>query len=150
MFSRSPMLCLPQIVIPPCMNFALKHESEYETKSWIFTENAANYLNRIQNLSKVQKIETQNYLAILRMSLFLEQFEIDQEIKQHSLKNHKVKKCNVGHCFIIDVPSLTDEHSVIVPDDKVSLYHVISKTKIFAKVIKVSKKEVTIKLDGFV
>nr|XP_012215689.1 PREDICTED: putative helicase MOV-10 isoform X1 [Linepithema humile] len=152
MFPEAQSFCLPQSIIPPCMNFALKHESEYESGPWNFTEEAANYLKYIQSLSEVKKIETRDYLAILKICLYLEQFEINKEIKRYSLKNGKLKKSksNSEHCFIIDVPSLTSEQSVIVLNDKVSLYHVVSKRNILARVVKLSKNEVTIQLDASV
>jgi len=128
------------------MNVALKHEMKYESKSWNYPEKTTNYLKCVQSLPIVQKIEKEDYLAILKTCLYLEQFEVDQEMKRHSLKNHKLKKSNLGHCFVIDVPSLTSEHSVIVPDDRVSLYHVVLKRKIMAKVVSVQKNEVTVRL----
>jgi len=131
----------PQVDIPFFMNAALK----YESQPWNLPEQAVDYLTCIRSLAKVNEVEMEEYITALKIFLYLEQFEIDQEIKRHSLKNHKLK--HVGHNYIIDVPSLTSEHSIIVPDDKVCLYNVVSKQKIMAKVVKVYKNQVTIQLE---
>lgn len=131
-----------QTVLPPWLAYVLQNES----KLYNLPEKAYNYLKCIQSLSTIKKLEIEDYFVTLTLCLYLEQYEINKEMKQHALKNYMLRKTNAGHYFIIDVPSLTSENSVIVPDDKVYLYHVLSKKRILAKVVKVSKNEVTIQL----
>lgn len=103
-----------------------------------------NYIKCIKSLSNIQRIDYDNYLVILKICLYLEQFELDREINLHRLLNHKVKNSDYKECFIINVPSFNNENSIIVPDDKVTLCEVISREKIWAKVVKVTGNEVTI------
>lgn len=98
----------------------------------------------IKSLSNIQRIDYDNYLIILKICLYLEQFELDREINRHRLLNHKVKNSNLKECFIINVPTFNNENSIVVPDDKVTLYEAVSKNTIWAKVVKVTGNEVTI------
>lgn len=93
----------------------------------------------------MQRIDYNNYLVILKICLYLEQFELDREINRHRLLNHKVKNSNLNsECFIINVPTLNSENSIVLRDDKVTLHEAISKKTICAKVVKVTGNEVTI------
>lgn len=103
-----------------------------------------NYIKCIRSLSNIQRIDYDNYLVILKICLYLEQFELDREINRHRLLNHEVKISKLKECFIINVPTFNNENSIVVPDDKVTLYEAVSKNTIWAKVVKVTGNEVTI------
>lgn len=93
----------------------------------------------------MQRIDYDNYLVILKICLYLEQFELDRELNRHRLLNHKVKNSNLNsECFIINVPTFNGENSIVVPDDTVTLHEAISKKTICAKVVRVTGNEVTI------
>lgn len=129
------------ITVPRYLSLALQnHLVEHDSLPQICN----NYMKCIKSLSNIQKIDYDDYLVILKICLYLEQFELDREVYRHRLLNHNVKSSNLKECFIINVPSLDNGNSVIVPDDKVTLYEAISKKTIWAKVIKVTGNEVTI------
>lgn len=127
--------------VPHYLSLALKNSLvEHDT----LPQTCHNYMKCIKSLSNIQRIDYNDYLVILKICLYLEQFELDREVYRHRLLNHKVKSSNLKECFIINVPSLDKGNSVIIPDDKVTLYEAISKKTIWARVMKVTGNEVTI------
>ncbi|KMQ91967.1 fatty acid synthase [Lasius niger] len=78
------------------------------------------------------------------VGLYIEQFELDRELNRYRLLNHQIKKSDLNESFIISIPSLNNENSIVVPDDEVTLCEAITKRKIWARVVKVTGNEVTI------
>ncbi|XP_050460328.1 putative helicase MOV-10 isoform X1 [Cataglyphis hispanica] len=133
---KPPMITFPRYLSLALQNHLVEHNS--------LPQRCNDYMKCIKSLSNIQKIDYDDYLIILKICLYLEQFELDREVYRHRLLNHNVKSSNLKECFIINVPSLNNGNSVIVPDDKVTLYEAISKKTIWAKIIKVTGNEVTI------
>ncbi|XP_024893645.1 putative helicase MOV-10 isoform X1 [Temnothorax curvispinosus] len=139
-----PRLTLPSIIIPSQLHSALK--SIYCPK-WgsISSSNLHNnYKKCIKSLSNVRTIIQRDYLTILKICLYLIQFEEDLELKRFRLLNHTVKTSDLENCFIISLKSLNGDLHVIKPDCEVDLRDNTKKV-IFAKIVKVVGNDVTIK-----
>ncbi|XP_029676373.1 helicase MOV-10-like [Formica exsecta] len=140
-FALAQIFKPPMTTVPHYLSLALKYSLvEHDT----LPQTCHNYMKCIKSLSNIQRIDYNDYLVILKICLYLEQFELDREVYRHRLLNHKVKSSNLKECFIINVSSLDKGNSVIIPDDKVTLYEAISKKTIWARVMKVTGNEVTI------
>ncbi|XP_072767482.1 putative helicase mov-10-B.1 isoform X2 [Anoplolepis gracilipes] len=139
---KPPNIKFPHFLFVALQNHLVEHN--------FLPEKSQNYIKCIKSLSNVQHINYDNYLVILKICLYLEQFELDRELQQHKLSNHKIENSkDLKECFIINVPSLNNGNSVVVPDDKVTLYEAISKKLIWAKVVKITGNEVTIQPHSF-
>jgi hypothetical protein len=137
---------LPDIFIPQDLYLALQ-------KTWLpdhfFTlpGKCNNYVKCIKSLFNLKKIESQNYLAILKICLYLEQYELDLELERQGLVNHDIKKAkDLSECFIITMSSLNSDNSLIMSDDKVILHEAVTKRTIPATIVQVAGNEVTIQL----
>jgi len=140
------LIKLPDILIPQDLYLALQ-------KIWLpdhfFTlpGKCNNYLKCIKSLFNLKKIESQNYLAILKICLYLEQYELDLELEQHGLVNYDIKKVkDLSECFIITLSSLNSDNSIITSDDKVILHEAVTKRIIPATIVQVAGNDVTIQL----
>ncbi|XP_011348599.1 putative helicase MOV-10 isoform X2 [Ooceraea biroi] len=136
---------LPSIPIPQHLRLAM--QQIWMPDVFRFSGKCDNYVKCIESLFQLKKIESQNYLAILKICLYLEQYVLDLEIARHKLTDHNIQKSkDLKECFIISLSSLNDNNSVIMPDDEVTLYEAVTKRAVLAKVVVVAGNDVTIKL----
>lgn len=140
-FALAQIFKPPMIKIPCQLKLALQNHLEEHNN---LLPKCHDYMKCIKSFRNVQRIDYDNYLIILKICLYLEQFELDCELKQHKLLNHKIKESNLYGCYIINVPSMNNENPIVGPDDKVFLTEVLTKNTICARVLKVTKNEVTI------
>ncbi|CAL1684703.1 unnamed protein product [Lasius platythorax] len=140
-FALAQIFKLPMVKIPVDLKLAL-HTLLVGHNN--LSQKCHNYIKCIKSLSNIKRIDYDNYLVILKICLYLEQFELDRELNRYRLLNHQIKKSDLNECFIINVPSLNNENSIVVPDDEVTLCEAITKRKIWARVVKVTGNEVII------
>ncbi|XP_036139597.1 putative helicase MOV-10 isoform X2 [Monomorium pharaonis] len=145
-------LKLPVVIIPFNLEFALKKINGLElysktpNKSGFNLNLFNNYKICIESLSDVNKITEQNYLVILKICLYLIQFEINCEMKKCTLLKYSIKKFDlIEDCFIIDMSSLNNDYSIIIPNDNVILCEINTKVIIKARVVKVQENYIIIK-----
>ncbi|KAL6265201.1 hypothetical protein P5V15_005285 [Pogonomyrmex californicus] len=136
------MLKLPKIRIPHSLYYALRNG--LKQGSVFYSNECDDYTKCIKSLSNVKKIGEQDYINILRICLYLEQFELDLEMKRIESPNYEVKKSNLHECFIITMPCLNGDGTIIKPNDDVSLYDIVTRRTIWAKVVEVVGNDVTI------
>ncbi|KYQ47345.1 Putative helicase MOV-10 [Trachymyrmex zeteki] len=109
-----------------------------------------NYIRCIESLSNVQRITESNYLIILKICLYLIQFELDLKMKKHTLSDYAIEKCNSENHFIINVSSLNIEPSKLIGVGDIAIFHESTNTAranrpFVAKIIKILKNNVTVK-----
>ncbi|XP_014473280.1 PREDICTED: putative helicase mov-10-B.1, partial [Dinoponera quadriceps] len=76
----------------------------------------------------------------------LEQYQADLEMKRFRMENYNITKITPDQCFIMKVPSLDSEKPIIIPDDIVTLYDVLTKEKYIGRVTNVIDNNVTVQL----
>ncbi|XP_071557850.1 putative helicase MOV-10 [Temnothorax nylanderi] len=140
-----PRLTLPSIIIPSQLCSALKSIYCPKLDSTSRSNLHNNYKKCINSLSNVQTIIQRDYLTVLKICLYLIQFEEDLELKRFKLLNHTVKTSDLENCFIISLKSLNDDLHIIKPDCEVHFRDNNTRKVIFAKVVKVVGNDVTIK-----
>jgi len=143
----APKFKLPVVRIPFALHRALKNIYCTEQNSVFRSSHCDNYIKCIKSLSNVQRLYQWDYLTILKICLYLVQFEIDLELKQYTLLNHTVQKnFDLENCFIINMASSHSDRPILIrSDDSVSLYETSTKTRILAKVMKVLGNNIIIK-----
>ncbi|KYM99302.1 Putative helicase mov-10-B.1 [Cyphomyrmex costatus] len=144
------MSLLQEINFPRDLEHALK--ILYQGQSRHHCSNQCNnYIRCIESLSNVQRITELNYLSILKICLYLEQFELDLEMKKYTLLNYAIGKCNSENKIIINMESLNiDPPKLIRPGDTAIFSESTNKTRtnrtIWTKVLIVVKNKITVKL----
>jgi len=143
----APKFKLPVVRIPFDLHRALKNIYCAEQNSVLCSTHCNDYIKCIKSLSNVQRLYRRDYLTILKICLYLVQFEVDLEMKQYTLLNHTVqKKSDLENCFIINIASSNSDHPILIrSDDSVNLYESSTKRRIFAKIIKVLGNNIIIK-----
>lgn len=144
-FQQSNPLKLPGIFIPKDLLVAMQIIKAPFT--YPLSTKCENYVKSLKSLFKLKNIEKEHYFSILKMCLYVEQNEIDIELNRQRLINHDVKITNdFGECFIINMPNLNTDKPIIMPDDKVVLYEVVTRREIPAIVVAVVGHEVKVRL----
>lgn len=134
---------LPRVKIPSALYIAL-NKLQHHLVSTV-SQNCDNYIKCIESLSNVQSIGHDDYFIVFKICLFLEQYQLDLDMTRYHLKSHKIQKVISGYYFIINVPSMDGEKSV-VRDDIVILHEVITKKKFRGRVVNVEENNVTVEL----
>ncbi|XP_029161230.1 putative helicase mov-10-B.1 [Nylanderia fulva] len=140
-FSVAPIFKLPLIRTPPDLKIALQRHLQEDNN---LSQKCLDYIKCIKSLHTVQRLNYDSYLIILKICLYLEQFELDCELSRYKLLNHKIKNSNLNGCFLIDLPYINKETPIVVPDDKVYLTETITKKTICARVLKITENQITI------
>lgn len=138
---------IPHVIIPRDLKMAVKKLQSNETLSLTVSGKCSNYLRCIESLANVQDIGYEHYFIIFKICLFLEQYQLDVNMKKYSLKNHNIKKIISDRCFILNVPSLDSDKPVLVAEDIITLQEITTKKWFRARIMNVVGNNVTAKLD---
>jgi len=143
----APKFKLPAVRIPFALHRALKNIYCAEQNSVFCSSHCNNYIKCVKSLSNVQRLYQCDYLTILKICLYLVQFEVDLEMKQYTLLNHTVQeKSDLENSFIINMASSNSDCPISIrSEDCVSLCETNTKKRIFAKIIKVLGNNIIIK-----
>lgn len=107
------------------------------------------YIKCIESLSNVKSIKRDEYLFVFKICLYLEQYQSDLELKMLKMKDYNIVQVTSDRCFIMNVPSLDSEKPIVVADDLVTLYDVITKTKFRGIVTRVAGNDITVRLQDY-
>lgn len=136
---------MPEVNIPYDLHNALKNIYNQKQKSVSRNSDLYyNYIKCIKSLPNIQTITQRDYLIILKICLYLMQFEEDLEMKQCTLLNCAVKKSNLKNRFRISIESKNKDLSSFRTNYDVRLHDIGTKNVIFAKVVEVLENNIII------
>ncbi|XP_011708077.1 PREDICTED: putative helicase MOV-10 [Wasmannia auropunctata] len=132
---------LPPSFIPQSLHHALKSIRCPQENSISSSVLCNSYMKCIKSLSDVQRITERDYLFILKICLYLIQFELDVEMKQYTLKNHTIKiSDSEKNCFLISMKTLSFDCPVVIrPEDSAILFESSTKRSFYTKVVNVEE-----------
>lgn len=112
-----PSLRLPKLVIPKDLKTALENNLKVTNND---TQKTRNYIKFLQSLSKIDKIQQENYLFLFKISLFVEDFTRSIKMRKHNIKRQKIRQNDHNKVlFHIFVPTLNIDDPFITTEDKV-------------------------------
>ncbi|XP_012063839.1 PREDICTED: putative helicase MOV-10 [Atta cephalotes] len=143
------ILSLPEINFPYDLECALKNIYLGQSSSHC-SDLCNNYIRCIESLPNVQRITELNYLIILKICLYLIQFELDLEMKKYTLLNYAIERYDSENNFIINMASLNIEPSKLIRPGDIAIFRETTNkartsSSIRAKIINILKNKVTVK-----
>ena len=121
------MLPVPEYPLPKELFGVLIHGlSRYPGISY----KGEQWLNFLRLLSEIRDIQEENYLIILKLLLYLEEYYNNKSMEQYNLRNQKIQRSvySPGQ-FVISVPGLAEDRPSLLPNDIVEVHEIKNKKK---------------------
>ncbi|XP_043507496.1 putative helicase mov-10-B.1 isoform X2 [Frieseomelitta varia] len=134
-FKVCELVTLPRIKLPADLYAALNNKSPKNNKQLYNC-----YVNFINYLPHIKKIDTKYYSLLFRMLLYLEQHELQLIVGRHNLKNQKLEQ--VSDKFRIIVPTLDEDDRFIDIGDELTIKSKDLNYSCNFKIIDIMQKEV--------
>ncbi|CAL7951987.1 unnamed protein product [Xylocopa violacea] len=135
---------LPNYNVPSDLHGALQN---YHIRQHTHTELCKSYIDIIESLPNIKKIKANHYLVLFKILLYLEDHSIQLLATKHNLRNVNVTR--VSNTFVITVPTLNEDDSIIRVGDKVLLKYTVKKDCaknpkrfVYCRIMEITKQKV--------
>ncbi|XP_047369408.1 putative helicase mov-10-B.1 isoform X1 [Vespa velutina] len=112
-----PILKFLEVPKPKDLIIALKNNLKITDDNSLKVQN---YTKCIESLTKINKIQQENYLFLFKILLYMEEFAKSTEITKNNLKCQKIQRLS-NNIFNIFVPTLNIDDPFVKMEDKIVL-----------------------------